>query len=118
VALLVQRWWKMNFGIVEILKLLMEALLRIEKKVDEGLKLLMKPQQATASGGIPELPPLLAPMNSPTPGGCPLCQKQVTYYQLRIQTDNNGAEVPMNIRVCGCAPTVTQLPINQGDIPS
>ena len=88
-----------------LLGLLLGAAIRIEKKLDELLKLALV--EARAQKG-----PLvnLEPLSYPTQGACPLCQKQVTYVPLLIKDFPN----PVLVRVCGCEPKTNQLPI-QGD---
>jgi hypothetical protein len=83
----------------------MRAVLRVEKKQDEILKVVSK-LYALKQGS----PAQLEPMSYPTQGACPLCQKKVEYYPV-VFSDNPA---PVVIRACGCEPTVRQLPI-QGE---
>ena len=72
---------------------LVRALVRVEKKTDEALKML----KALA----PQVPLQLLSNTGQT---CPLCQNQVHY----IPLPGGGGET-RTIRVCGCEPVPTQL---------
>ena len=88
-----------------LLQQLMKAAIRIEKKLDEILKLDLA--EARQQRG-----PLvsLEPLSYPTQGACPLCQKQVAYIPMMF----TGLPSPVPVRVCGCEVQTNQLPI-QGD---
>ena len=88
-----------------LLQQLLKAAIRIEKKLDELLKLSLSEARAHR-GTLTSLEPLSYPNQS----ACPLCQKQVVY--LPVATP----DVPnlVLIRTCGCEPKTTQLPV-QGE---
>lgn len=88
-----------------LLKALLVATIRIEKKLDELLKLSLA--DAKQKRG-----PLVSvePLSYPTQGACPLCQKKVMY----VPTMYKDAPNQVLIRVCGCEPQANQLPV-QGD---
>lgn len=86
------------------LHLMAKALIRIEKKADEILKLLLATQQQPGS-----VVPMAQPLNVPNQGACPLCQKPIRYQNL--VDPQTGQYIP--IRVCECEPVVVQL-TNQG----
>jgi len=90
-----------------LLTLLLNATIRIEKKLDEILKLVLEDAR-TKRGPLVNLEPL----SYPTQGACPLCQKQVKYFPVAFK------DVPdlILIRVCGCEAKTNQLPV-QGDSP-
>ena len=92
----------MSSLLVQVLK----AMLRIEKKLDEVLKLQMKSSRLT-SGPTNPLAHHLEPMDYRTQSACPLCQRQVVYQPVEFQ-DHPGIVV---IRLCGCKPQTMQLPI-------
>jgi len=71
--------------------------------MDELLKLILKDCQ-TSKGGLAKLEPL----NYPTQGACPLCQKKVEYYPVVFP---DAPDQQVIIRVCGCTPTVSNLPV-------
>ena len=72
---------------------MIRALVRVEKKADESLKML----KALA----PQVPLQLLGNTGQT---CPLCQNRVQY----IPLPSGGGET-RTIRVCGCEPVPTQL---------
>ena len=78
-----------------------KALIRIEKKLDEILKLVIplaqKPGMAVS--------PLPQPLNVPNQGSCPLCQQPVSYQNL--VDPQSGSLVP--VRICGCEPVVVNI---------
>jgi hypothetical protein len=88
-----------------LLMQLLKAAIRIEKKLDELLKLSLKAGYGKATGvsSVAQLEPL----SYPTQGACPLCQKPVSYLPVSFQ------DVPnlVLIRTCGCEPQTTQLPV-------
>jgi hypothetical protein len=88
-----------------LLKLLLKASIRIEKKLDELLKLSLA-ESRTQKGVLVQLEPL----NYPTQGACPLCQKPVVYVPMTFQ----DLPDPVLVRTCGCEAKTNQLPI-QGD---
>jgi hypothetical protein len=90
---------------IALLRLLLAAAIRIEKKLDELLKLSLA--EAKSQKG-----PLVTiePLNYPTQSACPMCQKQVTYIPIVLQE----LKTPVLVRVCGCEPKTNQLPV-QGD---
>ena len=90
---------------MNLLLQLLKALIRIEKKLDELLKLgLIEARQQR--GPMTSLEPL----SYPTQSACPLCQKQVVYVPASYP------DVPslVLIRTCGCEPQTNQLPV-QGE---
>lgn len=91
----------MNSLLLQLLK----AAIRIEKKLDELLKLSLS-QSRAQKGSAAQLEPL----SYPTQSACPLCQKQVVYLPASFP------DVPqlVLIRTCGCEPRTNQLPI-QGE---
>lgn len=88
-----------------LLQLLLKAAIRIEKKLDELLRLGIAGARAQR-GVLVQLEPL----SYPTQGACPLCQKQVVYVPMTFQDLPNQVLV----RTCGCEPRSSQLPV-QGD---
>jgi hypothetical protein len=94
----------MSFG----MKVLLKAAVRIEKKVDELLKMVtLIAQQQT---GTP-IPPMPQPLNVPAQGVCPLCQNQVMY----MNTPSSPEEGLVLQRVCGCEPASVDLNLT-GDV--
>lgn len=93
----------MNFLLLQLLK----AALRIEKKLDEILRLTVNRAQ---NSGDPFFPP--QPLSNPVQGACPLCQRPIIIKPVAIP--DLGIQVP--VRVCGCEPQTNELPVNQGDI--
>jgi len=78
----------------------LNALIRIEKKLDELLKLNIP--MAQKSGVAVPMP---QPLGMPNQGVCPLCQKGVTYQHL-IDPET---DTPVPVRVCGCEPVVVSV---------
>jgi len=79
-----------------------KALIRIEKKQDETLKLLQemwKQQRST-----PIAPPI-PPLNNPSQGACPVCMQPIMYVEAIIP--ETGTTIP--IRQCGCEPQVVKV---------
>lgn len=90
---------------MNLLLQLLKAAIRIEKKMDELLKLgLIEARQQRG----PMI--TLEPLSYPTQSACPLCQKQVVYVPTSFP-EVNGLVL---IRVCGCEAKTNQLPI-QGE---
>lgn len=71
---------------------IVDAIVRIEKKVDELLKIGVR---LTARDGESMIP---SPMNS-SGHVCPLCQRPVQYYKC---ADTTGSDLVL--RSCGCQP--------------
>jgi len=92
----------MNFLPMPLLK----AVIRIEKKLDELLKLVLPIAQNQTGSPVPPRP---QPLNVPNQGACPVCQQPIMYQGLIDPA--TGAQIP--VRVCGCEPVVVQL--SQGD---
>lgn len=90
------------------LRALLRAAIRIEKKLDELLKLTLPIAQKQTGSPVPPMP---QPLNIASQGACPVCQQPVTYQGL--VDPETGEQVP--VRMCGCEPVVIQL--NQGDQP-
>lgn len=106
----------MNSALWFILKQLLGAALRIEKKLDEALADLAY-REAKASG----VPRNKVPLNY---GGqsCPLCQKPVVYKPVRVAVPVGGdleyaKQDVILVRVCGCVPETRELPIDEGELP-
>jgi hypothetical protein len=87
---------------MNLLMQLLKAAIRIEKKLDELLKLGLA-EARSQKGPLASLEPL----SYPTQSACPLCQKRVVYQPVSFP------EVPhlVLIRSCGCEPQTNQLPI-------
>jgi hypothetical protein len=85
-----------------LLMQLLKAAIRIEKKLDEILKLNLADARSKRGPLVN-----LEPLSYPTQGACPLCQKQVMYAPTAFQ------DVPnlVLVRVCGCEPKPNQLPV-------
>jgi hypothetical protein len=108
--------WRFLMSIsMKLLTHVHEAALRIEKKLDELLKLSTAQLSSTSMPGA--LPPSAQPLSNPNQGACPLCQGKITYYPMNL-IDPALPEAPIQImvRVCNCKPVSTQLPINEGDL--
>ena len=101
----------MNKAVWLILKQLLKAALRIEKKLDEVLK--MADTAAKAQGKNLSFGP--EPLSYATQSPCPLCRRPVVYQPVQI-LGLNGVEQVL-IRVCGCEPVASEMPINEGDVP-
>jgi hypothetical protein len=88
-----------------LLQQLLKAAIRIEKKLDELLKLSLSGAKAQKGFMVS-----LEPLSYPTQSACPLCQKQVVYRPVSLP------DVPtlVLIRTCGCEPQTNQLPV-QGE---
>ena len=84
-----------------VLLMLLDAAIRIEKKVDELLKLSLAAARAQRGPLVS-----LEPLNYPTQGPCPLCQKQVRYVPMVL--DDLGV---VKVRVCGCDVVTNELPV-------
>jgi hypothetical protein len=96
-------WRYLMQSILTMMKLLTEAAVRIEKKLDELLRLAVNPQ----AKGPTNLPAMLQPLNNPGQATCPLCQRPVVYLKSQLP------DLEIVVRTCGCEPQVTQIP-NQG----
>jgi len=94
----------MNYGELKAL----EAVTRLEKKVDELLKMAVEERKEKAPARLP-----MIPLTSPNQGGCPLCLKQIVYARYLIPVDSIPTEIL--IRTCGCVPRSNELPINKGE---
>lgn len=99
-----------------ILKQLLKAAIRIEKKLDELLKLSTVQTSSVANNTAV---PMLGPLNQPGQSPCPLCLQPVVYQPVAVPPPPNvgGGDHQVIIRMCGCEPQTTQLPLQQGDIP-
>jgi hypothetical protein len=86
-----------------ILNQLLKAAIRIEKKLDETLILLRRLAKTQEAVGLTMLQPLSNPGQNP----CPLCQKRVVYQPVVLPTQEM-----VTIRICGCEPVVTELPVD------
>jgi hypothetical protein len=84
-------------------ELLAKALIRVEKKLDELLKLMMEVQKAQSKSPFP---PFLTPLDNPSQGACPVCLKPIMY--LEVQDPETNGTFP--IRLCGCEPRAVKLP--------
>jgi len=85
---------------------LLKAAIRIEKKLDELLKLTLPVAQKQSGSPVP---PMCQPLNNPSQGACPVCQQPIMYQGL--VDPESGEQVP--VRSCGCEPVIVKL--NQGD---
>lgn len=95
----------MNILILLIKELLL-ALMRVEKKQDETLKLLVNREKASSKG----IPPMLNPMSTTNRETCPLCLQVMTYQQVDIPFSLNDGTPQMEtvlVRRCGCEPQPT-----------
>lgn len=90
---------------MNLLAELLKAAVRIEKKLDEVMKMTMKSARSSTPG---DLPPMVQPLGT-SGQGCPLCQRAVTYRPVNLP--QLGQVV---LRSCGCAPVPTELP-QQGE---
>ncbi len=88
----------MNFLLLQLLK----ALVRVEKKLDEVLKLSLKASRGDGPGNLPAMP---VPFGAS--GVCPLCQKPVSYRPVDLRVSPPTRVI---IRECGCEPVPTELP--------
>lgn len=79
----------------------LKAVIRIEKKLDELLKLVVPMAQKPGTA----VPPLPQPLHIPNQGACPLCQQPVSYQNL---VDPQSGEV-VPVRLCGCEPVVVNI---------
>jgi len=79
---------------------LLKAVIRIEKKLDELLRLSLKASETK----LGNLPTQLQPLSNPVQGACPLCQRQIAYKEVEMP---EGKTI---IRICGCEPQTNQLP--------
>lgn len=77
--------------------------MRVEKKLDEVLRLSLKSSKADGPGNLPAM---AVPFG--TTNVCPLCQKQVRYQPVHLGTAPLDVIV---IRECECKPVPTELPI-------
>lgn len=77
--------------------------MRVEKKLDEVLKLSLKSVKVDGPGNLPAM---VVPFGATNV--CPLCQKQVRYQPVHL-----GVSPPETIiiRECECKPVPTELPI-------
>jgi len=94
----------MSFLLMQLLK----SANRIEKKLDELLKLGVS--RSKAAGDTLMMPP--QPLSNPVQGACPLCQQAVAYKPTVIP--ETGMQVL--IRTCGCEPQSQELSIQPGDL--
>lgn len=90
-----------------LLQQLVKAAIRIEKKLDELLKMGLAESRAHRGPLVS-----LEPLGYPNQSACPLCQKQVTYVPTSFP-EVNSLEL---IRVCGCEARTNQLPIQGEDL--
>ena len=88
-----------------ILRELLKASIRIEKKLDETLSLLRKVARSQQTIG----PAMLQPLSNPGQNPCPLCQRRVMYQPIKLPTQET-----VIVRICGCEPVVTELPTKAG----
>jgi hypothetical protein len=98
-----------NKAVWLILKQLLKAALRIEKKLDELLGD-TKELMVRNNGSVRFRAPFQVGKTV-----CPLCQKPVTYYPVQI-LGLSGVEQIL-IRSCGCTPQTQEMPIKEGDVP-
>jgi hypothetical protein len=98
-----------------VLKEVLRAAIRIEKKLDEVLKMILK---SSKSAGPGDLPPMAQPLGA-LGQVCPLCQKPISYRPVNLPADFRAAasQSPnvVILRSCGCEPALTELPI-QGEV--
>lgn len=90
--------------IVQIFKLAREVLavcLRVEKKVDEVLRL------HRANSGTPQF---YNTLDSPTQV-CPLCQRKVAYVPVDLCSGDQENPERVLVRRCNCIPQPTELPV-------
>jgi len=92
----------MNYGELRML----EAVGRLEKKVDELLKMVIEERREKAPARLP-----IMPLSSPNQGGCPLCTQPIVYERFVVPVD--GVPTEVLIRQCGCVPRSNGLPINK-----
>ena len=92
-------------SILVMLKAILEAMIRLEKKLDEVLRVTVNPNKGNVAANLPTM---LMPLSNPGQPPCPLCQRPVTYQKLRLP------DLEIVLRTCGCEPQVTQLPTPQG----
>lgn len=92
-------------SVMTAVKLLLKAGLRIEKKLDEVLKLNLKMVQKQEQSPIP---PVLQKMSSPTPSQCPLCQTMAVYRIIDLPAQEGALPDRIISRFCGCEPTSIQ----------
>ena len=79
---------------------LLATAIRVEKKLDELLKLTVTSQKVETG----QLPVQLQPLSNPTQGACPLCQRPIVYRQVMVPETDTRATV----RSCGCKPPPSQ----------
>ena len=84
-------------------KILADSLLRIEKKLDELLKLAVGANKVEPG----RLPPLLQPLTA-AKQICPMCQRVIEYQV--VEDANRHPDHFIVARVCGCEPTVLEHP--------
>lgn len=90
---------------IPLLTLLLKAAIRIEKKLDELLKMSLATARSQ-KGPLAQFEPL----SYPTQSACPLCQTKVSYVPMVFK----DLPTPILVRVCGCEARTNQLPV-QGD---
>lgn len=88
-----------------MLNQLLKAAIRIEKKLDETLILLRRLAKTQEAVGLTMLQPLTNPSQNP----CPLCQRRVMYQPVVLPNQEK-----VIVRICGCEPVVTELPVEAG----
>jgi hypothetical protein len=95
-----------------VLKQILAATIRIEKKLDEVMSDLTVRDSKTPGNIRPRVP-----INY---GGqaCPLCQKSIAYKPVRITIpdDPEGKKEMVLMRFCGCVPRTQELFIDEGDL--
>jgi hypothetical protein len=89
------------------LEVLQKAVIRIEKKLDELLKIVVPMAQKQAGSAIPPMP---LPLNVPNQGVCPLCQSQIIYVSQPNVTDGG---ITLR-RLCNCEPMAVSLDQGEG----
>lgn len=90
-----------------ILKQLLKASIRIEKKLDETLKLMGEIVKAQQKGFVPPPTPMTQAQEA-----CPLCHRSIL--MLPVTLKDSGDTVI--IRECGCEPQTNNLPMGEGEI--
>ncbi len=84
----------------------LKAVIRIEKKVDESLRLTLKATE-TAQGNLPDR---LQPLND-MGQSCPMCIRPIQYKTMEMAPGYS-----VTFRECGCEPQPNQLPIKGEDL--
>ena len=88
-----------------VLRQLLAAAIRIEKKLDELLSMSVKTETKPGM-----LPPIVQALNSQGQV-CPMCRQAVRYQSVQLPEPMSST---VTVRICGCEPQPTELPI-QGE---